>query len=120
MNHYTTTLVTSQPMNVTSTTTAHSLLNNNGHSIQAVYTGSSINGTLSLSVSSDPIKPDSTTPPADFAPLLNSSTTVTGAGVFIWNITQPYYNWVQVVYTDASSGASNGLMTVSITAKDYI
>lgn len=87
--------------------------------IQAVYTGSTLSGTFVLQVSGDPLNPDNITPPTDWTPLANSSATVTSAGVFIWNIDAPFYNYVRVIYTDASGGTSNATCTIEYNAKDY-
>jgi hypothetical protein len=119
MNQYHTPLVVNQPMNVTSASAPKPLYETRGYAIQAVYTGSSIDGTIYLTASCDPLMPDYVPDPVNFTTIANSSFSITSAGVFIWNVQAPYYNYVVVNYTDASGGTSNGILNVSITAKDF-
>ena len=87
-----------------------------GYSIQAVYTGTPT-GTFKLQASSDPVFPGNKAPNSNFVvnwtDVANSSVTVTAAGNYMWNVTDVMYNFVRLVYTDGSSGASTAVLTVS-------
>lgn len=119
MNHYHSQLVENAVMNANITSVPQQLFNSNGYSVQAVYTGSTINGTCELQVSGDPLNPDNIHPPVNWTVLANSSTAVTSTGVFIWNVQDPYYNYVRFVFIDASGGTGNGVLNVTVDAKDY-
>ncbi len=89
------------------------------YAIQIFFTGTPT-GTFSLNVSSDPVAQatatgnytGSITAPTHWSPLSNSSFTVAAAGSVMWNYEAiPGYNWVQIVYTDGSSGASTATIT---------
>lgn len=45
--------------------------------------------------------------------IANSAFTVTAAGNVAWDYSWPGFNWVRVVYTDTSSGASTAIITSS-------
>lgn len=87
-----------------------------GYSIQAVYTGTPT-GTFKLQASSDPVFPGNKGPNSNFVTnwtdVANSSVTVTAAGNYMWNVTDVMYNFVRLVYTDGSAGASTAVITVS-------
>lgn len=90
-----------------------------GYAIQAVYTGTPV-GTLSLQASCD--APGRTTQVSNGGPdsvtnwstVTNSSTAVSGAGSFMWNVIGGFYNYVRLVYTNTSS---TGVLTAKISEK---
>lgn len=114
--------------NVQSIIAANTVLNTNltsialplyhiyGYAIQAVYTGTP-SGTFKLQASSDPINPPGQGMGANvvtnWTDVANSSVTVTAAGNYMWNVTDVMYNYVRLVYTDGSAGASTAVLTVS-------
>lgn len=90
-----------------------------GYAIQAVYTGSPV-GTLKLQASSDsPARqtqvsnggPDVVT---NWTDITDSSEAVSGAGSFMWNVTGCFYNYVRLVYTNASG---TGVLTAKLSEK---
>lgn len=77
-----------------------------GVCIQAVWTGTP-NGAFKLQCSVDPTVP---TPGASYPTLTNaediadSDYTVSGsAGSYTWNVSDAYFPWIRVVYTNTSS-----------------
>ncbi len=88
-----------------------------GYAIQLVFTGTPT-GSFKLQGSCDPvpqaaqaaISPYSVT---NWTDISGSSQSVTAAGSIIWNAEDTMYNYVRVVYTDTSSGASTAIITVS-------
>lgn len=89
------------------------------YSIAAIITGTP-NGTLKLQASNDPETNDtqpSTNVPTNWADIANSSFTVTTAGETMWNIQDVGYNYVRVVYTDASGGTSTATMSIVYNGK---
>lgn len=104
---------TATVMNANINSNPMQLLNMFGYSIQLVYTGTPT-GTFKLQASSDPIY--TTTPgiqatPTNWTDVLNSSQAVSAAGNYMWNVSESMYNYVRVVYTDGSSGASTAIIT---------
>jgi hypothetical protein len=90
-----------------------------GYAVQAVYTGTP-NGTIKLQASVDPFKyvvNGGLQAPTHWADIPSSSITLNAAGVYIWNITDVYYTFVRVVYTDASGGTSTAVLNVNICTK---
>lgn len=89
------------------------------YSIQAVFSGSPV-GTLKLQISNDivPVAPVAGNPvgsnPAanvvNWTDYTGSSTAVSAAGNFVWNVFDVGYRWVRVVYT-----RSSGTGTLNIT-----
>jgi len=88
-----------------------------GYSIQAVWTGTP-NGTIKLQASSDPInQANQVNSPINWTDIANSAQVITAAGNFMWNITSTSYNYVQLVYLDASSGSSTAVLNANFNAK---
>ncbi len=90
------------------------------YAITATITGTPT-GTLKLQASSDPLT-DTTIPltnsqPTNWVDITDSSFTVTSAGNSMWNVRDVAYNWVRVVYTDASGGASTATMDIVVNCK---
>lgn len=108
------TVVTAQPLNVTSNSPFVPLKSIIMYSIAAIITGTP-NGTIKLQASNDPETNDtqpSTLTPTNWADIANSSFTVTTAGETMWNVTDVGYNYVRVVYTDASGGTATATMKI--------
>lgn len=100
-------------MNTTINSTAMQTVDLYGYAIQAVWTGTPT-GTFKLQASNDPVTtqwPTAQTQPTNWTDITNSSQAVSAAGNFMWNATDVMYNWVRVVYTDGSSGASTASLT---------
>ena len=89
------------------------LLNSIGYSVQIVVTGTPT-GTFSLLGSADQateITPSKA--PVNFSTITNSSYAILAAGNYLWNIPEPFYNWVKLAYTDTSGGTSTAILTVA-------
>jgi len=52
-----------------------------------------------------------TNAPVNWTDIANSTFTVAAAGNVEWNVSDPGYNWVRVVYTDTSGGTSTAIIT---------
>ncbi len=86
------------------------------YSVEAVWTGGTADGTLNLEVSNDDVpvaaatgNPVGTNPAANvvnWVTYTGSSTTVSGAGNFLWNCLDAGYRWVRVSYTRSSGTGS--------------
>lgn len=116
-------LLTNQPMNTNINSPPQQLDQIFGYSVQAEYTGSSINGTFKLQASSDPVPQANVTVvpavPMNWTDITGSPFTVNSAGSYMWNVSDVEYNWVRLVYTDASSGSSNGVVSAIINCKGF-
>jgi hypothetical protein len=88
-----------------------------GVAIQAVWTGTP-NGSFKLQCSIDSQEPtpgNSTPTITNWEDVADSSTTVTGAaGSYTWNVSDAYFRWIRVVYTNTSS---TGTLTVRFNTK---
>ncbi len=107
-------------MNATINSTAIPVYEDFAFSIQIVFTGTPT-GSFKLQASCDPAFsgiPNSAgtglnAPAINWTDVASSSFTVTAAGNVEWDYSSPGFNWVRVVYTDTSSGASTAIITVS-------
>lgn len=96
------------------------------YSIMFIITGTPT-GTVKLQASSDPETNDTqvntttnTQPsvlPTHWVDIDDSQFTVTTAGTSMWNVREVGYNFVRVVYTDASGGASTATATIIANCK---
>lgn len=85
--------------------------------IQIVFTGTPT-GTFKLQASCDQAT-DATASgnyssinlPTHWTDVKDSSFVVSAAGDVEWNYSEPGFNWIRVVYTDSSSGASTAIIT---------
>jgi len=86
-----------------------------GFAIQVNCTGTP-NGTFKLQASTDPF---ATSPsPSHWTDITGSSVAAAGANFsYLWNVTDVMYNWVRVVYTDASGGASTAVAHIVLNGK---
>ena len=88
--------------------------------IASIITGTPT-GTLKLQASNDPETNDtvplSDNPPTHWVDVANSSFGVSASGETMWNVTDVAYNYVRVVYTDGSAGASTATMTTIFNGK---
>jgi hypothetical protein len=89
-----------------------------GYSVQAVYTGTPT-GTLKLQCSSDPVANANgiMTPPVNWNDIADSSYSVSSAGIYTWNVNGAFYNFMRLVYTDGSSGASTAVLNATVSVK---
>lgn len=113
---------TAQPLNVSSNGPASPVKFMYMYSIAANISGTP-NGIIKLQASNDPAT-DETPPsgvpfptPTNWADIERSTFTVTTSGTTMWNVYDVAYNYVRVVYTDSSSGASTATMNVIINGK---
>lgn len=102
-------------MNANLTSQAYQLTEAWSYSIQIVFTGTPT-GTFKLQGSSDNIIVGipsliATQSPIHWTDLVNSSESVSAAGSLIWDVPNPGYNYVRVIYTDGSSGVSTAVIT---------
>jgi hypothetical protein len=82
-----------------------------GYSIQVVFTGTPT-GTFKLQASCDScLIADFPNFPTNWQDITDSPFTVSSAGDYVWNVFDVMYNWVRVVYTDASGGTSTAVIT---------
>lgn len=83
-----------------------------GYAIQIEWTGTA-NGTFKLqaSVDSNLNQNHQGTWPVNWIDVANSAIVVTTDGSIVWNVTDVMYNWVRIVFTDASGGTSTAVMT---------
>ena len=105
-------------MNTTINSSPMQLMDSFIYSIQIVFTGTPT-GAFKLQASDDPAAESVGTGnvaklPTHWTDVSNSSFTVAAAGNVMWTVDMPGYNWVRVVYTDASSGASTAIITNAV------
>lgn len=88
------------------------------YNICATITGSP-SGSIKLQASNDP--ETNTTQalpiPVNWVDITNSPFNINSAGRTMWNVTDIAYNYVRVVYTDFSAGASNAKMNLVLNGK---
>ncbi len=102
-------------MNANLTSQAMQLIEVWSYSIQVVWTGTPT-GVFKLQGSADNIivgTPSliATQSPVHWSDIADSSETISASGDFMWNVSQVGYNYVRLVYTDGSSGASTATIT---------
>ena len=102
-------------LNANINSAAISLYQMAGYAIQVVITGTPT-GTLKLQASNDPYI--STLPtdtlPTNWTDVTGSTFSVSAAGNVMWNVAPSVYNWVRVVYTDGSGGASTAVVASAV------
>lgn len=76
-----------------------------GASLQAVWTGGSANGTLSLQVSNDGV---------NWSDLTGSDIAVSGAGNFTWDLTQTNVAYVRIIFAYTSG---TGSLSIQVNGK---
>lgn len=95
------------------------------YAMAAIISGTP-NGTLKLQASNDPETNDTqynstNLPPAqgpvNWVDILDSTFTVSAAGEVMWNVDAVGYNYVRVVFTDASGGSSTATMNIIFNGK---
>ena len=104
-------------MNTTFTSTAMQINNQLFYAVQIVFTGTPT-GSFALQASCDSAL--NTVSPGAFPFVVTNWTTipsstqaVVAAGSIMWNMDFQAYNFVRVLYTDGSGGASTAIITVS-------
>lgn len=113
---------TATPLNVSSNGPAVPLKSIFMYCIAAIFTASAV-GSVKLQASNDPetndTQPDGTPFPAPthWVDIDDSTFAIVGAGETMWNVRDIGYNYVRVVWTDTSSGANTGNMTVIFNGK---
>lgn len=96
------------------------------YAMAAIFTGTPT-GTVKLQASNDPETNDTQTnvaagrPPAvgpsNWVDIANSTFTISASGETMWNVNAVGYNYVRVVYTDASGGTSTATMKLIFNGK---
>lgn len=111
-------IYTATVMNANLTSSPMQLQEMYGFTIQATYTGTPT-GTFKLQVSSDPVNKNGigSAAPTNWTDLANSSAAVSAAGNYMWNVTDVFFNWVRLIYTDGSSGASTAVLSAQMNGK---
>lgn len=117
MNTYTKTniITAGTVLNATRTSPAMQVINMWGFAIQVVFTGTPT-GTFKLQASADPLlvnNPIAYPPPTNWTDIADSSHAVVAAGDYMWDVFDVTFNFVRLVYTDTSGGASTAVLTVS-------
>ena len=120
MRVYNKKIATNVVLNAGRQTEAVELKNIYMYAITATITGTPT-GTIKLQASADPLT-NTTIPlddslPTNWVDVADSTFTVTAAGQNMWNVREVAYNWVRVVYTDASGGTSTAVMTIVVNCK---
>lgn len=115
-------IATSVPMNANINSMAVPLKNIFMYSIAAIVTGTPT-GTIKLQASNDPETND-TVPsgapfptPTNWVDIADSTFTLVSAGETMYNVRDVAYNYVRVVYIDASGGASTATVTIIFNGK---
>ena len=99
-----------QPLNASFEGEALQLNQMYGYSIQVVWTGT-LNGSFKLQASCD--ANNSGYDPVNWTDISDTATTISQDGDFMWNVLYCMYNWVRLVYTDASGGTSTAILTTA-------
>lgn len=114
--------VTNQVMNTTIISVPLPVNQLYGYAIQASFTATPT-GTLKLQASTDKfssnnaLDPDGLTVPAHWDDITGSPVSVSAAGTYTWNVTGCFYNYVRLVFTDGSSGASTAVLNATFNGK---
>lgn len=112
MQVYNKVFFTAKAMNTSFVSQAFQLENMFGYSIQIEWAGSA-NGSFKLQASTDNNLPTHVgTWPVNWTDIPDSTATATGDCAF-YNVTDVMYNWVRLVYTDASSGSSTAVISTA-------
>lgn len=81
-----------------------------GVAIQAFWTGTSVTGTLKLQASCDsPMGQnvsEGTFVPTNWTDITSSSSSVSGPGNFMWNVSEIAYRYIRLTYTNATNTGS--------------
>lgn len=78
-------------------------------SIQAVFSGTPV-GTFKLQISNDAVNAAASV--TNWSDYTGSSTSISAAGDYVWNLSSAGYRWVRVVYTKISgTGTANAYLT---------
>lgn len=85
-----------------------------GYAIQIEWL-SDANGAFKLQASTDDneVSSHQGTWPINWTDIPDSTATITVDGSVFYNVTDVMYNWVRIVYTDASGGASTAVITTA-------
>lgn len=118
MQVYNKQIVTNVVMNANLASAAYNVQQLFGVAIQARFTGTPT-GTFKLQASSDPATAyiEGQNAPTNWSDIPDSTYAVSAAGNYMWNVFDIMYNYIRVVYTDGSSGASTAVLNVQINAK---
>lgn len=113
-------IATGVVLNANRTSTYVPLKNIFMYSIAAIISGTPT-GTIKLQASNDPetndTQPLSNNPPTNWTDIASSSFSLTDEGETMWNVSEVAYNWVRVVYTDASGATSTATMKIIFNGK---
>jgi hypothetical protein len=122
MNVFNDTIIRNAVMNTNISSPAIPIVNSFGYFVQAVYTGTPT-GSLKLQGSGDPYNyasPVQPPVPTNWNDIDDSDFAIDSAGICSWNVAAvAQYNYVRLVFTDASGGASTAILNVTFNAKGY-
>jgi hypothetical protein len=110
MKHYNIVLESNAVLNTNIASAPMQLLNIYGYALQVIVTGTP-NGTFKLQASCDPFNNQSLV--TNWTDVANSPYTMTAAGTYMWNVTDVMYNYMRLVYTDASGGTSTATLVLA-------
>jgi len=113
--------ITNQATNTNFTSAPTPLMNMVLYSIQAVFSGGTVNGTAILQVSDDQVNPYNplSFPPTNWTNYPDSQFTITTTGSTTWNVEGAGYNWVRVVFIDLSGGTATATVNAVINGKGF-
>lgn len=114
MKHYNIPLATNIVLNTNLNSSNMQLLQIYGYAVQIMVTGTP-NGTFKLQASCDPFNNQDLV--TNWTDVANSSYTMSAAGTYMWNVTDVMYNWMRLVYTDASGGTSTAILNATLNTK---
>lgn len=110
------TLTTNQILNANYNSPPQQLNQVFGYAIQGEITGTPT-GTFTLQSSVD--SNFGNVHPVNWTTVDNSSQAVSASGNFTYNVHDAEYNWVRLVYTDGSGGASTATLSAQINTKGF-
>lgn len=114
MQVYNIVFLKNKPMNTNFVSSPLQLTDMFGYAIQLEWSNTA-NGAFKLQASNDSslVSSHQGTWPVNWNDIANSTVTVTTDGSVFWNVTDVMYNYVRVVFTDASGGTSTAIMTTA-------
>ncbi len=122
MNVFNEPIIKNVTMNANINSAAIPIVNSFGYFVQAIYDGTPT-GELKLQASGDkfdyasPVQPPTV---ANWNDIDDSEFTIDSAGITSWNVGEvAQYNYVRLVYIDASGGTSTAVLNVVFNAKGY-
>ena len=107
-------VLTARAMNANFTSTPQNIGGLTGYSVQCVFTGTTIAGTITLEASTN----FATGTAETWDAIPGASHTPSAAGSVTFNLYSQYYPFFRVKWVDAGTSSANSLMTVTSYVKD--